>query len=304
MSRQLRLSVCAFNEVLPEADRKAGDTSLVERAMGMAQAAQCQGAALAVFPETFVVLGCANAMDYAEPLDGPTFSITSATARRLEMFIAINHPTLSEGRKRNTTVLFDRAGEIAGMYHKTYPTISEMEGGSTPGDGPVVLDTELGRLGFAICYDLNFPELRLAYQKLRPDVILFCSMFRGGLQTRWWAYETRAHFVSSVYDPSSRIINPVGRILREITGYTRQMTATLELDCGVFHLDCNRQKLQQLCQKWGSELEIDFAEAEGVMLLSATGQTPLETIVKDIDLELLADYFARSRNCKARAQGQ
>lgn len=302
MSRQLRLSVCAFNEVLPESDRKAGDTSLVERAMEMAQAAQCQGAALAVFPETFAVLGCDNFIDYSEPLDGPTFSLAAATARRLEMFIAINHPTLIEGRKRNTTVLFDRAGQIAGLYHKTYPTIREIEDGCTPGDGPVVLDTELGRIGFATCYDLNFPELRLAYQKLQPDVILFCSMFRGGLQTQWWAYETRAHFVSSVFDPSSRIINPVGRILREITGYVRQMTSTLELDCGVFHLDYNRPKLPQLWEKWGSELEIDFAEAEGVMLLSATGQTPLETIVKDIDLEPLADYFARSRDRKAEAQ--
>ena len=300
MSRRLRVSVCAFNQCVPESERRPGDTSLVERALDMAQTAQCQGAQLAVFPEVFAVLGWPNFIVAAEPLDGPTFSVVAATARRMEMFIAVNHPTLIDGKKRNTTVLFDRAGAVAGLYHKTYPTIGEMEDGCAPGDGPVVLDTELGRIGFAICYDLNFPELRLAYQELAPDVILFCSMFRGGLQTRWWAYETRAHFVSSVFDPSSRIINPVGRILREITGFTRQMTATLELDCGVFHLDGNGAKLEQLRRKWGRQLEIDFVEAEGLMLLSAIGQTPLATIVADLELEPLADYFARALKCKDR----
>ena len=302
MSRPLRLSVCAFNESVPEADRKPGDTAVVERAMDMAQTAQCQGADLAVFPEVFALLGCANVFDYAEPLDGPTFASVAVTARRLGIFIAVAHTTLIDDKRRNTIVLFDRAGTIAGLYHKTYPTIGELEQGCTPGDGAVVLDTELGRLGFAICYDLNFPELRLAYQRLEPDVVLFCSMFRGGLQTRWWAYETRAHFVSSVIDPSSRIINPVGRILREITGYTRQITATIELDCGVFHLDFNGAKLKDLRRKWGREVEIDFVEAEGVMLLSAIGDAPLATIVADLELEPLADYFDRAEACRDQAQ--
>ena len=301
MSKQLRVSICAFNESRPDAERKPGDTSVVERALAMAQTAQHQGADLAVFPEVFALLGCANVFDYAEPLDGPTFATVADTARRLGIFIAVDHVTLIDGKRRNTIVLFDRTGSIAGLYHKAYPTIGEMESGCAPGDGPVVVDTELGRIGFAICYDLNFPELRLAYQELRPDVILFCSMFRGGLQTRWWAYETRAHLVSSVIDPSSRIINPVGRILREITGYTRQITTTLELDCGVFHLDYNGAKLAELRRKWGRELEIDFVEAEGVMLLSAVGDTPLAKIVADLDLEPLADYFDRARKCRDRA---
>jgi predicted amidohydrolase len=233
-------------------------------------------------------------------LDGPTFSLVAETASRLGIFIAVNHPTLIDDKRRNTTVLFDRSGAVAGLYHKSYPTIGELEHGCTPGDGPVVLDTELGRIGFAICYDLNFPELRLAYAELCPDLILFSSMFRGGLQTRWWAYETRSYFVSSVVDPSSRIINPVGRIVREITGYTQMMTTTVELDFGVFHLDYNAAKLEQLRRKYGRELEIDFMEAEGVMLISAIGDTPLASIVADLELESLADYLARAEACRAR----
>jgi len=298
MSRKVRISVCAFRQGRGVADLESPAPDALANAMDMARLAKAEGADLAVFPEVFALLTCHDsALDFAEPLDGPTFSTIAAIARNLDMFIAANHPTLIDGQKHNTTVLFDRCGEVAGVYHKAYPTIGELERGVVPGDGPVVVDTELGRIGFAICYDLNFAELRLAYRDLRPDVILFCSMFRGGLQTRWWAFETRSHFVGCVVDPCSRIVNPIGRLVREIDDFTRQMTATLELDCGVFHYDYNNLKLSALREKWGSQLEIDFAEPEGVMLLSAVGETPLSRIVEDMNLEPVENYFIRARNC-------
>jgi len=296
MSRPLRLSICAFNEGLHEPVQDEFDISRVDRAMELARQAKNDGAQLAVFPENFLLRGLSGmSMDRAEPFDGPVFSRIAATARELEMFIAANHPSLVDGQRHNTTVLFDKQGRRVGCYHKAFPTIWELEAKCSPGKDAVVLDTEIGRIGFSICFDLNFTELRDQYRDLDPDVILFCSAFRGGLMTQIWAYETRAHFVSSVIDPCSRMISPVGRILRETDGRDKVLTHTLELDCEVIHYDYNKKLLPALRSKYGDRIDLDFCQPEGVFLLSATGEITTDQIIGELNLERAEAYLRRSR---------
>ncbi len=302
MSKTLRLSVCAFNEGLGDPPADGFDITRVDLAMELAREAKNEGAQLAVFPENFLLRGLTGAsMDRAEPLDGPVFCKMAQTARKLDMFIAGNHPGLIDGLRHNTTVLFDRGGKLVGCYHKGFPTIWELEAHCSPGDGAVVLDTEIGRIGFATCFDLNYAELRCQYRDLDPDVILFCSAFRGGFMTRMWAFETRAYFVSSVIDPCSRIINPIGRILKETDGRDKVMTNTIELDCEVIHYDYNKKLMPELREKYGDMIDIDFNQPEGVFLLSATGGISIDQIIDQMKLERCEDYFRRSRENIAEA---
>ena len=157
------------------------------------------------------------------------------------------------------------------------------------------MDTPIGRIGFATCYDLNFSELRLAYRDLQPDLILFPSVFRGGLQTQWWGYETRSYLVSSIVDPGSRIISPVGRIIKEIDGINSIMTHTFQLDYQVFHYDYNNLLLEILHQRYGNLIEIDSREPEGVFLLTARGDVSIKQIAQDCGLEEIESYFKRAR---------
>jgi predicted amidohydrolase len=51
---------------------------------------------------------------------------------------------------------------VLGVYRKTHPFCSELRsrgGWVTPGDTVTVVDTPLGRIGMAICFDGDFPEL-------------------------------------------------------------------------------------------------------------------------------------------------
>ncbi len=43
----------------------------------------------------------------------------------------------------------------------------------TPGQSPTVVDTEAGRLGIGICYDLRFPELSQIYAERGVQLIVF-----------------------------------------------------------------------------------------------------------------------------------
>jgi predicted amidohydrolase len=303
MSRPLRLSICAFNETGP-GPKDRPDMDRLDRAMNMARRAKDEGAQLAVFPEDFLLIDSANRFRIAEPLDGPVFSKIAATAKQLDIFIAANHPAVIAGKTYNTSVLYNRRGKLEGCYRKAFPTMYEIDDGCHPGDGTVVLDTELGRIGFVTCFDLNFEPLRRGYAELDPDLLLFLSFYRGGLQTQIWAFETRSYLICSTVNPGSRIVNPVGRVLKFMDIFNRQLTHTIDLDYEVIHLDNHMNKLDTLRRKFGPQIDIDWVEAEGMMLLTATGKIPLKKIMDTMEFRSAKAYFDLSCEAIERAKNQ
>jgi len=81
-------------------------------------------------------------------------------------------------------------------------TLPETESGILYGREAPVFDCDFGRVAFAICFDLNFDELRLKYVKAKPDLIVFSSVYHGGLMQAYWAYSCRAHFIGAVAELS------------------------------------------------------------------------------------------------------
>ena len=61
---------------------------------------------------------------------------------------------------------------MAGIYNKYFPTIGEMERGIKAGMEAPIFQCDFGKVACAICFDLNFDELRDAYTSKNPDIIL------------------------------------------------------------------------------------------------------------------------------------
>lgn len=199
---------------------------------------------------------------------------------------------------RNSLILLDRKGKIAGTYHKNFPTIGEMEDGSIPGDQATVIQCDFGRVGMAICFDLNYDELRSKYMKLQPDIILFSSVYHGGLMQSQWAYSCRSYLVSAIgsVNVPSEIINPLGEIISSNTNYFNYTVATINLDYKLAHLDYNWDRLSKLKTKYGDAVSIhDPGKVGAVMITSEDKTVSVEQMVKEFDIELLDAYFDRSR---------
>jgi predicted amidohydrolase len=75
----------------------------------------------------------------------------------------------------------DRKGKIAGIYDKNFPTIAEMEAGIKASDKIAVIECDFGKIGIAICFDLNFEELLDKYSAADIDIIIYPSMLHGGV---------------------------------------------------------------------------------------------------------------------------
>jgi hypothetical protein len=202
-----------------------------------------------------------------------------------------------EGLWRNSCVVIDRNGGIAGIYNKNFPTISEMEDGIKASNEAPVIQCDFGRIAVVICYDLNFDELRLRYVKEKPDLIIFSSMYHGGIVQSMWAYTCRSYFIGSVYRQTpSEIRNPMGEVIASSTNYFDFAVARINLDCRLVHLDYNWDRLAKLKEKYGTAVTIrDPGELASVLVSSEDSKITTDQMIKEFSIELLDDYLNRAR---------
>lgn len=130
--------------------------------------AAAKGAQLVAFPEVVNILS--EEPEYAESVPGPTTELLARKAREHHIWIhggSISTVNPDGPRTYNTTVLIDPEGNLAARYSKLHNFDMTLPDGSSvresdrkePGREIVTVETELGCLGFAICYDMRFPEL-------------------------------------------------------------------------------------------------------------------------------------------------
>ncbi|MCM8777359.1 MAG: carbon-nitrogen hydrolase family protein [Candidatus Omnitrophica bacterium] len=201
-----------------------------------------------------------------------------------------------DGIWRNSTRIIDRRGNIAGIYHKNHLVIEENTVyGLAYGTESPVIRCDFGTVACAICFDLNFDKLRLQYVEKRPEIVIFCSAFNGGLMQRYWAYSVRAYFVGSSATRPGTIISPIGDIIASTTNYTHYVTADINLDCCIAHIDYNWEKFLALKKKYGRGVKIyDPGLLGSVFITCEMENKTIQEIVKEFEIELLDDYFKRA----------
>ncbi|MFW6061056.1 MAG: carbon-nitrogen hydrolase family protein [Phycisphaeraceae bacterium] len=245
-------------------------------------------------------------LDLAEQLDapGPFLQAYQSFAKAQRCTVA-GSVKLREGDKvYNSIAYIGPDGAILGAYHKTFLTLGELERGLSPGEGAVVVDTPAGRLGGAICYDLNFTELADQYAALRPDILTFASAYHGGLMQGWWAYRCRAYFVSALHFHGGGVLNPYGEPLALNDCYTTHATATVNLDRVMVHLDYNRDKFLDIRRQYRDRIDLHIpANVGSALLTSRADDLTAMDVVREYELELLDDYFARARAANGEARG-
>ena len=126
------------------------------------------GARLVVWPE-------ADAMVVAE--DEPALlDRARALARSCQVHLLMGIVTVRTGGGRyleNKAVLVDPSGNVVATYLKSRPVPGWEESVSLPGDGRLPLvETGLGRVAAAICFDLDFPEQIRQAGRARADLLL------------------------------------------------------------------------------------------------------------------------------------
>ncbi len=211
------------------------------RAERLLEDAAGRGAALAVLPEMFT---CPYELDqfraFAEPLpDGPAGKLLSATARRLKIHIVGGSiPELDGGEVYNTATIWSPTGELLALHRKVHLFDVDIPGGIcfreseilSAGDRIAATQTDLAKLGLAVCYDLRFPECFRAMVVGGAEIVALPGAFNTTTGPAHWqpllrarAIENTCYVVASspashpdVSYPAwghSMIVDPYGEVL-------------------------------------------------------------------------------------------
>lgn len=260
-----------------------------------------RGADLIALPET-----CRGQDENSqESLDGPTITTMARLAKRYRTYLVCPIDRREGERRFNSAVLLDRNGQVACVYDKLYPVWQEeclKKPPVHPGEGVSVCRTDFGRVGFAICFDVNWAPAweRLANQG--AELVIWPSAYSAGRSLQAQAISYNYYIVSATRVPDCLAYDIDGEQLacdRNNRGNGVNVTRIiLDLDRCIFHQDLNLpEKRDRLLKEHGEEvLQDKWLPMEGWFVLKANrpGISARE-LARQYGLEELRSYINRSR---------
>lgn len=177
--------------------------------------------------------------------DDPVLSAVRQAAAEAGIWVALGSLAIlrEDGRWANRAFVIDGTGEIAARYDKIHMFDVDLATGESwresnayaAGDQVVTVDTPLGKLGLAICYDIRFPALFQELGRQTCDVIAIPAAFTVPTGEAHWhllqrtrAIEASAYVVAAAQAGKhedgrstyghSLVVDPWGEVLLDMGG--------------------------------------------------------------------------------------
>ena len=256
-----------------------------------------KGADLIVLPETWRGQNDQS----GEAIDGPTNKTLMKLARKHQTYIVSPIDAMCDDKRRcNTAVVIDRKGKIAGTYDKVFPYWSEYRHKVPvqPGRNASVIETDFGKLGIAICFDVNFPEVWQELADRGAELVVWPSAYSAGRHLQAYTLLHHYYIVTATYHGDCQVYDITGeRILDERSEGINISRITLDLDRGIYHRNFNGEKLTKLLAAHGDEIaKVKNFDREAWYVLQATKPgVSARALAKQYGMEELRDYIHRSR---------
>jgi predicted amidohydrolase len=171
------IGACQFEPVVGD---PAANVDSIDASLGRAS----ESLAVAVFPELALTgYDLDAAQEHAGPVPGPLTDPLVTVAADHDVSLVVGVPERAGDEYYNTLVYVTPDG-VEATYRKLYRWGDEAQLFAAGEELPVV-ETPVGDLGFALCYDLNFPELGLAYSRKGIDVLAVSAAWRQSFAADW-----------------------------------------------------------------------------------------------------------------------
>ncbi|MEZ4680782.1 MAG: carbon-nitrogen hydrolase family protein [Caldilineaceae bacterium] len=216
-----------------------------------------RGVDLIALPETWNM----QYKNQPETLDGPTVRAMAELAARHRTYIVCPIDRQDGERRVNSAVLLDRVGRVVCVYDKVYPYWSEFD--LTPCVQPALMappvyDTDFGRIGMAVCFDVNFPSVWQTLAEQGAELIIWPSAYSAGTSLQAHALNHHYTIVTSTYTKDCIVYDITGQeTLYEKSDEINISRVTLDLDRGIYHENFNMAKRDRLLAEQGDDVELE-----------------------------------------------
>lgn len=269
-----------------------------------------RGLDLAVLPEVAVTGEAGeDAVAHAFAWEGAVQNTFSQKAREHQCYIVVPMYLLEDPKRKlvsNVGVLLNRRGEVAGIYRKLYPAISEstgsMEGGITPGKEALVFECDFGKLGIQICFDIYFDYGWKELARKGAELVVWPSQTP---QTAYPAFRARQHryyIVSSTWRNNASIFEPTGRITSQIKPPEQVLVQELDLSYAILPWNSKLQKGQALKSRYGEKVGFRYYEDEDCGIFwSNDPRVTVRQMIQSIGVRELEEDLLRARGIFRKA---
>lgn len=195
----IKLAVCQLRTELDQGETMAKAELMLRQAAG-------NGADIVVLPEMF---NCPYSKEYFKKYAAlgheQTVEAMSAWAAELGVILVGGSiPETEGGRIYNSCFVFDRQGRQIARHRKLHlfdvdlPGMRFKESNTfSPGDEVTVFDTEYGKMGCAVCFDVRFPELFRAMAVRGAQIIFLPAQFNMTTGPAHWDLSLRMRAVDN-----------------------------------------------------------------------------------------------------------
>ncbi|MBQ3864397.1 MAG: carbon-nitrogen hydrolase family protein [Clostridia bacterium] len=193
-------------------------------------------------------------------------------AREVGTYFVVNPEVPAEGHpgmRYNTAYVIDRSGTIIGQYRKRHITFRAIAKSGLPGERFAVIDTDIGRIGLMICFDVGWRDDWKKLADMGADMIVWPSAYHGGNLLNAYAALHMYYVVTSVWDAPSRIIDPFGRTIAQSSPNEPFVSSVIDPGAPIYHLDWHEQIVPQLRAVYGDRLSIRLDDEAHVFQLAS-----------------------------------
>jgi predicted amidohydrolase len=251
-------------------ERVARACALLELAANEAQRLYGdQGLDLIVFPEFSLRREQETAAaTQAVSLEAPELRLLRDKVKALHAWVVMPMVLKEAGpveRYSNAAVLFDRKGEVAGIYRKVHPMPDGrggLEGGVSPGTEFPVFDCDFGKLGILICWDMAYEEAwdRLAVSG--AELVVLPSASPQNARPAAQALRHHYYVLNSAPRDNATLFSPLGLVLAQTTEPGSVVVRQIDLSFAILHWSETLDGGRLLGRRYGQRVGYLYSERE------------------------------------------
>jgi beta-ureidopropionase len=181
-------------------------------------------------------------------------------AKKNHLLICFGFSSLENGKLYNSAGLWNREGELLGVYHKTHLQTHDLQ--YSYGEALPVFPSEYGPLGIMICADRRWPETARVLRLQGAKLILNPTYGMCGENNEMWmrtrGYENQC-YIAFTHPKVSLVVDPDGKVAAK-SEEPGPAVLTCDIDLSKAtednHLRDRRPELYQILTMPNSELPI------------------------------------------------